>query len=656
MNEGYVGWNGTVINSNTIPRTIDKKNIDAGTISPISAAWANVGSNNAFTFLKDSVTTSGGNTYHTNYIQHQYKFNGVLTTTPNPDPEPNGDETLFKLFNTNDANIYLGNPNTETVTVNDNNYIVNKPGVGDFTELTILANSIKKAVTDETDTADFYYGRIKKILFFIAAANCKLVLDISGTDPKGNEVGIIDNYVLAGDSGWNEVPLNIIFGGGKRQGLDSIGNIIDFNRFYSLKFKFRIAGVTNTSNPRWFAVLKGMRVLSDIQWGVGGFSYPSLSKTGHIYTYDQDANTTFPAEVSSKGLNVKTGAEIYSGSGLISDNNILKVNSTSVDIVGNIGELNVSGDVKFGKNLHVNDSLSVKNEIHTDTLTVDDKMIFGNEISADSELVRVVDGTYDSVSGIVGTFWANGGSQVHSASAKASYSNSGYAGVETSVISGFRAKSNELTIKCPVLSYSPKLTIQNNNSTWVNKVEGCDIFCTLFIYLYDDTDKKNTTTLDQHLLVQRVSDADVNPGSSNTYSWDPIYTNAIDTKVSVIEGHSYSLKIKFTVTSYTTNGANTAKLKLTGQSYSVSPKDGTTPCTISENYLTVTEERKTIMFSNGVVTGSKRSSCGGLYTNKNDNKVYLFGTQVKGDQVQYKSIPLNDILNLVSGVNWDTWA
>ena len=157
-----------------------------------------------------------------------------------------------------------------------------------------------------------YYGKIKKVLFLVAKGGCELALTIKGNDPKGNSVTIVDNYSLAGDSGWNEVPLNITFGG-NRQGLDSSGNVSDFQRFYSLSFIFTIKSVYSGYTPR--AVLKGIRVLSDIQWELNAFTSPNMSK-GHIYTYDKDANTTFPAKVTaSKGLTVTEGGLTVSKGG-----------------------------------------------------------------------------------------------------------------------------------------------------------------------------------------------------------------------------------------------------------------------------------------------------------------------------------------------------
>ena len=292
LNEGYVTWNNTITTDSKGNRVYDLKTINPGSVSPIGAAWSNIGSSNAFALFKSTFDGKA-----TNNWGYMYKTaSGKLT---NINKGKFTDDTLFNLFNNNSASINIGH---QTST----------PSAGESTTIQIFANSIKKAGSASDTYTTFYYGKIKKILFLVAKGGCELALTIKGNDPKGNSVTIVDNYSLAGDSGWNEVPLNITFGG-NRQGLDS-GNVSDFQRFYSLSFIFTIKSVYSGYTPR--AVLKGIRVLSDIQWELNAFTSPNISKSGRIYTYDKDANTTFPAKVTTtKGLTVTEGGLTVSKGG-----------------------------------------------------------------------------------------------------------------------------------------------------------------------------------------------------------------------------------------------------------------------------------------------------------------------------------------------------
>lgn len=374
------------------------------------------------------------------------------------------------------------------------------------------------------------------------------------------------------------------------------------------------------------------------------------------------------------GLEVKTGgAEIYSGKGY-ADNNILTVNETSVDISGIEGKLNVSGDVLFRTNLQVAE------ETTTETLKVADSItaryidssylnsdaayiknlevyneIFNNKIHSNSELICIDDNLYN-IGAVINKYWDESSKKdVVSGLADSSNTTGKYSGTTKYIINYFHAKSNEATVTCPKITYKPTLTIKNNSNY---KVQGCDINYTIKIYLEDIS---NTSTKIEivNLSGTKINNQDVKKGNFRIYDWGEISTSAISKKVTTLtSGNKYRLVIRCTI-AYTIDinqlGAN--NVSVIGQTYSIYSANKT-ECTISQTYSGVNSERKTIIFQNGIITGANKGNCGGLFVpsvNPGDiNKITLFGTRYNSGNLQYKTVSLNDILDLKTGSGWNT--
>lgn len=223
-----------------------------GDISPIDAAMSSCHSANRIAFAKPAgikieYSTDGGSTY-TDY--------GA------------SDSTKIKLVSGLGTNLTVGKHTTYSdVTTNDRLRItVNASNCGFYTALkTVLIN-----VSTE------------------GAGNCTVTVEKSnkGSEDTWSTVG---TYSVSGWSGWNSIPVNCLFGGGTYQ----TGN------WANLRFTFKIGlKGSNTSNSN------ALQVINLEMYGTTWFGYNSnLAHTGHLYSYDEKQNATFPAQVTAERFN-----------------------------------------------------------------------------------------------------------------------------------------------------------------------------------------------------------------------------------------------------------------------------------------------------------------------------------------------------------------
>lgn len=150
-----------------------------------------------------------------------------------------------------------------------------------------------------TITASKYvtYFSLKKIHMFICqngAHNCKVNIEKAqcGSDTTFVQVG---EYDVSGWPGWNSIPLINSFGGGDSQ----------TNQIRRLRFTYYFTaygtgyGETDDKLPvkLW---IKKLNMLGETSWNNSGGSLPA---TGHIYSYDINKNTTFPASIYPESNN-----------------------------------------------------------------------------------------------------------------------------------------------------------------------------------------------------------------------------------------------------------------------------------------------------------------------------------------------------------------
>lgn len=214
----------------------------SGSVTPIDAACSNIHSANRFAFAKAAGITV------------EYSTNGSTYSTYSTT-----DSAKINLVSGNGNTYYIGARSTST-TVND--------------KLRITLNATNMGL----------YTRLQKLLINISTSYATGSNVIIEKAMKGSETTFttVGTYQISGWSGWNSIPISAAFGGGSNQ----TSNIA------VLRLTFGITGVNTqqTSNALTITDIIG---IGDTYW-----SYPStMSKTGHIYTYDSSQNTTFPANV-----------------------------------------------------------------------------------------------------------------------------------------------------------------------------------------------------------------------------------------------------------------------------------------------------------------------------------------------------------------------
>ena len=126
----------------------------------------------------------------------------------------------------------------------------------------------------------------------------------------------VGTYPVAGNSGWNSIPLKVNFGGYVVSQTSNCG---------ALRFTFSIESIGSSGSNR-------ANVQNIVFLGITNWVTPSeLAKTGHLYSYDYQQNATFPANVTATkfigdgsnltnipypvtSVNTKTGAVTLSAS------------------------------------------------------------------------------------------------------------------------------------------------------------------------------------------------------------------------------------------------------------------------------------------------------------------------------------------------------
>lgn len=216
----------------------------SGNISPIDAACSNVHSANRFQFSKPAGITVEYSTDGKTWIDYEAT-----------------DTKKINLVSDIGTTFLIGKRSTGT-TVND-----------------------KLRVTLDA-TAMGMYVRLRKLLINVStnhATGCNVIVEKS---MKGSATTftIVDTYPISGWSGWNSIPLSSPFGGTDTQ----TSNIA------ALRLTFGITAI-NTSKTSNALTIMNILGLGDVFW-----SYPSnMAKTGHLYSYDDAQNATFPAKVTA---------------------------------------------------------------------------------------------------------------------------------------------------------------------------------------------------------------------------------------------------------------------------------------------------------------------------------------------------------------------
>lgn len=224
------------------------KNI-AGNITPIGMACSTEHSANRLAFINGNALT------------FEYSSDGGSTWT-----DYGYSASVKSSFCTKEADVPIGRTSAST------EYTTNSK-----TRVTLSAQS-------------YVHTDPRKLLINISSSGGMSVLIEYKTGASGAAWQTFGTYSLSGWSGWNDIPLVLgTLGGGSSQ----TGN----NWF--LRLTFSMTSV-NSSYPTT-AQVNAIRLFGTNNWGTASSinGKGPMSATGHLYSYDIDANATFPAGVTA---------------------------------------------------------------------------------------------------------------------------------------------------------------------------------------------------------------------------------------------------------------------------------------------------------------------------------------------------------------------
>ena len=135
-------------------------------------------------------------------------------------------------------------------------------------------------------TIEYVYTNLRKLLINMSVAT-PVELLVEYRAGNSSTWGTYGTYTLSGWSGWNDIPYMNILGGAVSQ---------TSNHWY-LRLTFSLT--TIRENTRYYVI--GIRGYGDSDWRSASSRYGKgpMSSTGHLYSFDINANATFPAGVSA---------------------------------------------------------------------------------------------------------------------------------------------------------------------------------------------------------------------------------------------------------------------------------------------------------------------------------------------------------------------
>lgn len=265
----------------------------SGTFGPLDAALVSRLGANRFAFVKPSAVTI------------EYSRDGGSTWTD----YGASDDTKTAVFTTS-TTLTIGG-HTSDITVQD-----------------------QVRITLNTGTASVY-TELQKFIIFVStngAERCWCSIDIATHGAPSTFVNRVNKQTITGWPGFNIINTPIC----------TYGN--SSNQYQYLRFTFGCTGLS-TTYPNTFSVL------SIYGYGGMGWETPSnLAKIGHLYSYDNNQNATFPATVTATkfvgnaatssvaGL-VTTGDNITNTSG--------KISITNSNVINALGASNVNTVISY---------------------------------------------------------------------------------------------------------------------------------------------------------------------------------------------------------------------------------------------------------------------------------------------------------------------
>ena len=168
-------------------------------------------------------------------------------------------------FCTSSLSLPIGRPNAST------NLVANK-------------SKTRITITAQNGTTGYVYTSLKKMLVNISSATSlsMLIEARTGTNYKNNGAwSSVGTYNLSGWSGWNDIPLNLRFGGSNTQ----------TSQYWQMRLTVSCPTVSS-SYPKTAEIIS-IRLFGDNCW----IAPSTLAQTGNIYTYDMEGNVKFPKKL-----------------------------------------------------------------------------------------------------------------------------------------------------------------------------------------------------------------------------------------------------------------------------------------------------------------------------------------------------------------------
>lgn len=168
-------------------------------------------------------------------------------------------------FCTSSLSLPIGRPNAST------NLVANK-------------SKTRITITAQNGTTGYVYTSLKKMLVNISSATSlsMLIEARTGVNYKNNGAwSSVGTYSLSGWSGWNDIPLDLRFGGSNTQ----------TSQYWQMRLTVSCPTVSS-SYPKT-AEITSIRLFGDNCWNAPS----TLARTGNIYTYDMEGNVTFPKKL-----------------------------------------------------------------------------------------------------------------------------------------------------------------------------------------------------------------------------------------------------------------------------------------------------------------------------------------------------------------------
>ena len=224
-----------------------------GSVSPIGMSLSADHSANRIAFINGDLLSVEGSTDNGNTWTDYGLSKGAKTA-----------------FCTYGQHIHIGTNSVEACTLNSK------------TRITLTAQN-------GSSPSNTVYTNPKKLLVNVSTANgLEVLIEVrTGTNYLNDGAWArFGTYTVSGWSGWNDIPLILgTLGGGSTQ----TGN------YWQLRLTFSVTSLHSGEQYRSNCYVSGIRIYGDNTW----ITPSNMARHNHIYNYDYEQNTTFPANVTA---------------------------------------------------------------------------------------------------------------------------------------------------------------------------------------------------------------------------------------------------------------------------------------------------------------------------------------------------------------------